>query len=117
MVAETWQPNALNFTASTPTLSPSLFSAQKSDDGKTIVFRYVNFPNNDPNNVTISFGSTAADSRGQATIWSYSSADAGAANPPGQPDLVAPVKKTAPFASGSSVEVEANSYTIVEVKM
>jgi hypothetical protein len=118
MIDQSWQPLALNFSASVD--SPT-FSAQKSEDGKTLVLRYVNFPNDSPNKVTFAFATSdteAAIVGGTATVWSLSSSDPGAANPPGQPSLISPSKKTiASFASGSSVEVEANSYTIVEVQL
>ena len=46
MIDQTWAPSALNVSATAggaPILANTIFSAQKSTDGKTLVLRYVNF--------------------------------------------------------------------------
>eukprot|EP01046_Picozoa_sp_COSAG06_P064131 COSAG06_NODE_15186_length_1091_cov_2.063508_2_plen_105_part_01 len=46
MIDQTWAPSALNVSATAggaPILANTIFSAQTSTDGKTLVLRYVNF--------------------------------------------------------------------------
>jgi len=125
MIDRTWQPNALQTDVPAGPWSNNLvFSAQKSDDGKTVVLRYVNFnstvqsspPVYPATSVTVHLKGKLGDAAfTSATMWSISSMDSRAANTPGQPSLVSPVKTTLPsFGDGTVLQIPANSYVIVE---
>lgn len=99
----------------------SLFSAQRSNDAKTLVLRYVNFHQDPPNplasaaNLTIHLtGALAEASFASATMWSLSSDNPQAANTPGRPNLIVPVQTNlSGFGDGVVLEIPANSYVIV----
>merc|ERR1712060_802418 len=113
MIAETWQPNALKIDANSSTTA----SAQKSDDGKTLVLRYANPA--PATAVTVHLKGGMSDvAYTSATTWTLSSDDPNAANPPGQPSLISPVKATLPsFGDGTVLKIPANSYVIVEASI
>ena len=130
MIDQTWQSNALNI-SSTPPSPATQSSAQRSDDGKTVVLRWVN-SGSEPQNVTVTLhgsgqrtgtaGTRPAAAAATAAVpskvqmWSISSDDPGAANSPGNPTAVSPVSTMLPgFASGSTVTVKGNSYTIIQM--
>lgn len=99
MINKTWQPNALQvevphgeWGGRLRGAEGSLCSAQSSDDGKTLVLRYVNFHQAKPNpfapatNLTVHLsGSMAKASFSSAIMWSLSSTDPQAANTPNSP--------------------------------
>lgn len=99
----------------------SLCSAQRSNDAKTLVLRYVNFHQDEPNpfasaaKLTVHLtGALAKASFASATMWSLSSSDPQAANTPGQPNLIAPTQTSlSGFGDGAVLEIPANSYVIV----
>ena len=139
MVDRTWQPNALQVEVPSgawpkwggelpmKTENASLTSAQKSDDGKTLVLRYVNFyqslyavdhalhPLAPATNLTVHLtGAMAERQFSSATMWTLSSQDPLAANTPGQPTKVAPIKTTLPsFGDSTVLQIPANSYVVV----
>ena len=134
MIDRTWQPNALAFTSPGSTsFSPGsssgnaagkvsdpglerTFSAQKSDDGKIVVFRYVNSAVTSVN-VTVTFAQSdiAGTVTGTADVWTLASDDPDAANTPGAPTAISPRKTSIPFKSGAAITVEPSSYTVVVV--
>ena len=111
MIHNTWQPNALQFD---PANATATFSAQKSDDGKTLVLRYVNDAST-PTKFTVNIATCGPPlKKAPAAVWTLSSNDLNAANPPGNPTLISPVQSTiAAFGDGTSVSVAAYSYTII----
>ena len=114
MVDRSWQPNALNVTGAG---SDSAFSAQKSDDGKTVVLRYVNY-GADEVKVTVTLTSGSAGGSSSPTLvqmWTIASDDPDAANSPANPTAVSPVGPVSVpgFASGSTLMVKPSSYTVV----
>ncbi len=128
MIDKSWQPNALQIEVPHGEwggrlrgAEGSLCSAQQSDDGKTLVLRYVNFHQASPNpfapatNLTIHLtGSMAQASFASATMWSLSSKDPQAANTPSQPLLVTPVQNSlGEFGNGTVLSIPGNSYVIV----
>jgi hypothetical protein len=138
MVTQTWARNALNISAPSGPwgqIDP-LFLAQKSDDGRTLVLRVVNFnskiadymqpPPNHPaypvapqTALTVRLTGTMASRHfSGATIWVLQSDDPAAANPPGQPALISPVRSTLPFFGDATVlQIPANSYVVVVAKL
>ena len=109
LIDQTWQPNALQvdvpsgvWNGAEPELHPanSLFSAQKSVDGKTLVLRYVNFhqsgaPLAPATTLKVHLTGSMAEAKFSAAImWSLASEDPERANTPGQPTRVAPEKST-----------------------
>ena len=129
MISRSWQPSALNYSANSAGVavaSPqTLFSAQKSTDGKTLVMRYINFNNwtkpSDPAKVTVRLKDkrgAAVKTTGEATMTTLQSLDGRAANPPGQPALISPRRRVLPsFADGSVLHIPSNSYVVVEATL
>ena len=133
MIDQTWQPDALkvevgrnNGSGTQPPLHPpnSLFSAQKSADGRTLVLRYVNFhqpsdsrppPLAPATTLTVHLlGSMAAAEFDNATMWTLAAADPDSGNTPAQPTRVAPQKSLLPvLRDGVVLSIPANSYVIV----
>ena len=136
MIDQTWQPNALKVEpaggwggdGTRPGLPPpkSLFSAQKSDDGKTLVLRYVNFHpsthsygSNPPpfapaTAIKVHLAGSMAAAQFNATMWVLASMDPERGNTPGQPTRVAPTKAVLPVLSnGTVLSIPANSYVVV----
>jgi alpha-L-arabinofuranosidase len=130
MIDSTWQPNALQVDMPPAAggwggqlrgAEGSLASAQKSDDGKTLVLRYINFHQDLPHPLAPAAtlkvnlkGSTAETHFVSATMWSLASDDAEAANTPGDPTRVAPKKTTLPsFGDGTVLQIPVNSYVVV----
>ena len=80
MIAQSWQPNALAFSGANNTA----FSAQSSDDGKSVVLRFVNSASQQESaTVTLQQDGAALDVSTVAQMVTMSSSDPGAANPPG----------------------------------
>jgi hypothetical protein len=128
MIDQTWQPNALNVSATAGGIiipASTLYSAQKSSDGKTLVLRYVNFASATTpapaTKVTVHLkakGGSVVETTGVATLWTLESSDGLGANPPGNPTLISPKKSTlANFEDGTVLDVPANAYIIVEVTL
>ena len=133
MVDQTWQPHALQVDVPPGAwggqlrgAANSLCSAQKSADGKTLVLRYVNFHQSTPYPLAPATtlkvylkGSMAEDAAfASATMWTLSSDDPLAANPPGQPRKIAPKKQALPsFGDGTVLQLPANSYTVVVARL
>jgi hypothetical protein len=128
MIDQTWQPNALNVSATAsgnPIPATTLYSAQKSNDGTTLVLRYVNFASATipapATKVTVHLKAkdgSAVQTTGTATVWTLESLDASAANPPGDPTRISPKKSTlASFADGTILDVPSNAYVIVEAAL
>ena len=131
LINQTWQPNALKvdvpsgvWNGAQPELHPanSLFSSQKSDDGKTLALRYmyVNFhqlgaPLAPATALKVHLTGSMAEAKFSAAImWSLASEDPERANTPGQPTRVAPEKSTLPaFGNGAVLQIPANSYVII----
>lgn len=116
MVDSTWQPNGLNVMGAG---SDSTFSAQKSDDGKTVVLRYVNY-GVDEVKVTVTLTGESASGSGTGIpklvqMWTIASDDPNAANSPANPTAVSPVGpvNVPGFASGSTLTLQPASYTVV----
>lgn len=135
MIDQTWQPNALRVDVPNPpsgvwgsqlrqsenaSSDHSVFSAQKSDDGKTLVLRFVNTRYRLASiapattlKVHLTGGMEHA-SFTSATMWVLSSTDPQAANTAGQPTRVAPERSMlSSFGDGSVLKIPANSYLIV----
>jgi alpha-L-arabinofuranosidase len=115
MIDQTWHQNALKVTSDGT--GAGTISAQKSDDGKTLVLRVVNYAGKDklapPTQFTVKIDPPPA-SKKPATVWTMRSTDPLAANPPGQPSLISPKESTlAEFGDGTMLELPSNSYTIV----
>ena len=136
MIDQTWQPNALRVDDDivlmpagwAQPLAPapkSLFSAQKSTDGKMLVLRYVNFRQPPPNgsqpqlapatSLTVRLlGSMAATKFNSTIMWTLASPNGDLANTPGQPNRVRPEKKAiSMLRDGTVLDIPANSYVIV----
>lgn len=124
MIDQTWQPNALNVSATANgTLIPptTLYSAQKSNDAKTLVLRYVNFESattpTPATKITVHIKAkdgSAVKTAGTATVWTLESSNGLGANPPGNPTMISPKKSTlTDFADGSIINVPSNAYIIV----
>ena len=134
MISQTFARNALRVTAPSGPwgdLSP-IFSAQKSDDGKTLVLRYVNFYAHHPDylkvgyptaprttlNVTVTGAMGKLPFRGGATMWGLESLDPHAANPPGEPERVSPRKVTlSSFGATTVLRIPSNAYVVVVAKL
>jgi hypothetical protein len=130
MISQTWQPNALNLTVTDSTgamQGAGLASAQKSDDGKMLIVRYVNVGTaatpTPAVKITVHLKTAtgqAANTAGAVTInfWTLESADGLAANPPGDPTRISPTKSTLPsFGDGAVLDVPSNAYVIVLVPL
>ena len=133
MIDQTWQPNALKVETSAgwnsggtqPGLHPpkSLFSAQTSADGNTLVLRYVNFhqsthdviPQLAPaTTIKVHLIGSMAAAEFNATMWTLASADPERGNTPGQPTRVAPKKSLLPvLRNGTVLNIPANAYVVV----
>lgn len=134
MIDQTWQPNALRVDVPNPpsgvwasqlrqsgnTSDDSVFSAQKSDDGKTLVLRFVNthYRLASPAPATTLkvhlTGGMADASFSSTTMWILSSADPQAVNTAGQPMRVAPERSVLnSFGDGSVLKIPSNSYVII----
>ena len=128
MIDQTWQPNALKVDTTgawNGGNSPkSIFSAQKSADGKTLVLRYVNFhqpttydshpPLAPATTVKVHLVGLMAAAEYNATMWTLASMDPERSNTPGQPTRVAPKKSRLPvLRDGTVLNIFANSYTVV----
>ena len=97
-----------------------MFSAQKSDDGKTLVLRFVNTRYGvgtlaPATTLTVYLTGAMADAGfSSASMWSLSSMDPQASNTPRRPRRVAPERSTlTSFGDGTVLKVPANSYVIV----
>ena len=112
MVSQTWQPIGLNVSGAVETA----FSAQKSDDGKLVVVRYVNTASV-PQNVSVSLlkGGERVSPLARAQLVTLASDDPNAANSPGQPLTVSP--KTTAIDPGRSFEVPPNSYSVLQLQI
>ena len=139
MIARTWQPNALRVDVPSPpsggvwgsqlrqsgnASDHSVCSAQKSDDNKTIVLRFVNTryaagPLAPAMALTVHLTGAMADAVfSSATMWTLSSTDPQAVNTAGQPRRVAPVSSAlASFGDGSVLKIPSNSYAIVVARL
>jgi len=115
MIAQSWQPNALAFTGANNTA----FSAQSSEDGKSVVLRFVNSASQQQSaTVTLQQDGAALGVSTSAQMVTMSSSDPGAANPPGDPTLVSPKSSSLPnFKSGSTIILEPSSYTVVTLSL
>ena len=118
MINQTWQPNALAFEPNPTASWPAPFSAQKSDDGKTLVMRFVNGQPNATSVVTNLKSSAAAACAGSlkaipAKMWTLSAPSLMAANPPGNPALISPRESAVTVGDGAAVTVPALSYVVV----
>jgi hypothetical protein len=123
MVKDTMQPLALNFTQHDTAkgvghvcpfgLEHGLYSAQISEDGKTVVAR-VAWDKPIALNVTIDLG-TGVSAPMEVTSMSYP--DLAGANTPSQPQLIAPKRMKAGAVSGKAVLVPPNSYTVFVAKL
>jgi hypothetical protein len=110
MVASTFQPNALNYSAAKCPfyLTDGLYSVQASDDRKTVVVRVVWDQSTVGENVTIDFGpGVTAPMEVTTMAWP----DLGSANTPADPRKIAP-RTLPPTVSGTVVYVEPYSYTV-----
>ena len=123
MVKDTWQPLALNFTQHDTAkgvghvcpfgLEPGLYSAQISEDGKTVVARIAW-------NKPIALNVTIDIRNGVSTpmeVTSISYPDLTGANTPSQPQLIAPKRMEVGLVSGKAVLVPPNSYTVFVAKL
>ena len=128
MIDQTWAPSALNVSAKAgEALIPAttLYSAQKSTDGKTLVLRYVNFASasapTPATKVTVHLkgkDGSAVETSGSATVWTLQSSDGLGANPPGNPTMISPKKSTlASFGDGTVLDVPSNAYVIVQAAL
>lgn len=128
MIDQTWQANALNVSATasgTPIPATTLYSAQQSTDGKTLVLRYVNFasPSTPTPATKVTVHLQAKDgsvvkTTGTATVWTLQSLDGLGANPPGNPTAISPKKSTlAKFEDGTVLHIPSNAYIIVEATL
>lgn len=112
MIHETWQPNALGLavgdggaTAALPGTITSA-SAQRSDDGRTVVVRVVNqfaAPIGPNGTVSLALNVSLGGRTSCATcaVSTLSADDTAAANPSWAPDLVAPVAGACTVAGGN----------------
>ena len=124
MVKDTMQPLALNFTQHDTAkgvghvcpfgLERGLYSAQISDDRKTIVAR-VAWDKPIALNVTIDLLGSGVSTPMEVTSMSYPNLTG--ANTPSQPQLIAPKRMEVGAVSGKAVLVLPNSYTVFVAKL
>jgi len=110
MISDTWQPLNVNYSA-TPLCGSSkngMISAQVSEDGMTVVVRFVNYASV-AMNITIDAGRSAT-----VRVSTMAFPDLKAANTPAEPMKVSP---TSLPPSNGPVEVAGYSYTIFVAKM
>lgn len=108
MVSETWQPLAVNFTASEGcgAMPEGAVSAQASPDGRTVVVRLVN-----PAAERRAFAVDVAGA-GAMTVQYIASADLHGANTPASPSRIAPSARQ-PLAAGTAWAAPGHSYGVI----
>ena len=121
MIANTYQPNAVSVTmsqhsnvdTSAETPSPKgVVSAQVSDDGGTVVVRFVN---TQPDAVDLSVDVKSDKTLGAGSLWVLHSAKLTDANTPSQPTFVSP-SMTKVKDIGAGVTVPGYSFAIIELR-
>jgi alpha-L-arabinofuranosidase len=114
MVHDAWQPNAVSVAMTggqaKANETKGVVSAQVSDDGKTVVVRYVNGA---PNPVHLQVTIQGFDDTATATLSVLHAAALSDANTPSEPMKVSPV--TQKPASLSKISVPANSFVVLLV--
>lgn len=117
MIADTYQPNAVSVTMAGSGIAggPSpkgVVSAQVSDDGGTLVVRYVNTR---PDAITLQVNVNGEAAANSGSMWLLHSDSLTDSNTPSEPTYVSPVmSKVSDISKG--VTVPGNSFVIVELK-
>lgn len=120
MITDTWAATGHNATVQTQASGQSA-SAQTSEDGCTLVLRYVNQLAT-PVSVRIAAAAREQESESErawlpseATVWTLASADLDGGNTPADPAGISPVKST--VNPNQPLRVPGQSYTVVTMQL